>query len=93
MKVALDQAFELYTQHGVGMETPLSALEFAEFWQALDSEDHGYWIEQFRRGPTGLSREFLAGFASSADEPLDPELLRTVGDRLRSLGAFSDARR
>ena len=75
------------------METPLSLSEFAEFWKALDNADRGYWMDQFRRGPTGLSREFIAGFTSSDDESLDPELLKTVGDRLRSLGAFSDARR
>jgi hypothetical protein len=93
MKEAPEQAFELYIQHGVGTETPLSPSEFAEFWKGLDSEDRDYWMEQLRRGPTRLSREFFAGFTSSAEEPLDAELLKTVGDRLRSLGAFSDASR
>jgi hypothetical protein len=85
-------AYQWYTQHGVGAETLLSRTEFDEFWSGLDTPDRQYWLQQFRGGPTRLSKEFVAGLSSSEEEPLDPELLKKLAERWRSLGTFSAAK-
>ena len=92
-EITAEQAYKTYAEKGVGSATLLARSEFDDFWHALDNEGRHYWMQQFRRGPTGLSKELLAGFASPNDEPLDPELLRSIGERLRSLGTLSETRR
>lgn len=89
---AAQQAYSHYTQQGVGSQTLLSRAEFDEFWAALDGSEQDYWLEQFRRGPIGLSKELLAGFSSGDEEPLDSDLLKRIGERLRSLGAITSPR-
>lgn len=92
-EASAEQVFELYERQGVGSETLLSRAEFSEFWNGQGKSDQDYWIDQFHLGPTGLSKELLAGFSSGAEEVLDPELLKNIADRLRSLGAFSTSKR
>ena len=88
-----DHVYDCYARHGVGPDTLLSRAEFREFWEILETTDRDYWAEQIRRGPIGLSKEFLAGFSASDEEALDPTLLKSVGDRLRSLGRLSGTKR
>ena len=54
------KAYELYTSHGVSGGSALSSREFSEFWASLSGEEKNYWMEQFAKGPTRLTTEFVA---------------------------------
>lgn len=53
------EAYSLYCRAGVESGTPLPKRDFVEFWRSLTDEERGYWVNQFERGPTRLTLEFV----------------------------------
>lgn len=79
--VLTNQAFELYSRHGVRGGTPLSHEQFDEFWHALSAEQKVQWEKLLARGPTALTTETMQSSGTATLTPSAIDRAKTRSSR------------